>query len=404
MIADSRHRGPATCRPDPGPAGRSRCGNTSSGDAGRGRRRRFPCCGSAGSRRPRAACASTGIKPAGSRGCAPVRRGSRWRRCAPSPPCFLMPPSSLMFLIFTTRRGVTRYFLHQAEQIRAAGQHIHFAPACCAEHPDRLLDGSRVGIFEVLHYAFLLSSAASTRSAVSGTCGTLTPMAFATALPMAATTPIVGGSPSPITPRLSCSGRNVHVHHDLANIADAGQLVELHIGVQHAAASARSITRSSISAAQMPMITAPWIWLSASLGLITRPHILHGDELVHLDDAGLRIHRDFGHLHAAHAAGHQSAGVARVVLAHLRDFVDAQLGAGLLPGQALGGIAFHLDAADPPRELIGRGVQGRRHRFEQLIPARSRWISGWTAKRRRRWWNRPKPPIRAGSCFADLAA
>ena len=37
--------------------------------------------------------------------------------------------------------------------------------------------------------------------------GTRTPMALATALPIAAQIAIAGGSPSPMTPRLSFSGR-----------------------------------------------------------------------------------------------------------------------------------------------------------------------------------------------------
>src|ERR1035438_4710750 len=38
-------------------------------------------------------------------------------------------------------------------------------------------------------------------------CGTRTPIALATALPTAAQIAIAGGSPNPITPRLSFSGR-----------------------------------------------------------------------------------------------------------------------------------------------------------------------------------------------------
>ena len=74
---------------------------------------------------------------------------------------FWIPASSLMFLMFTTRLGVCRCSFMQAEQVRAAGQHIGLAPPR-AQQRDGFLNGCRIGIFEGLHYAFLPSSASST--------------------------------------------------------------------------------------------------------------------------------------------------------------------------------------------------------------------------------------------------
>ena len=101
------------------------------------------------------------------------------------------------------RRG--QVFLHQADEIGAAGENVRLAPAR-AEQTHRLLYCSWIGVFEGLHYAFLLSRAASTRSAVRGRWETRTPIALATALPIAVGSAIAAGSPKPITPRLSNSG------------------------------------------------------------------------------------------------------------------------------------------------------------------------------------------------------
>ena len=49
----------------------------------------------------------------------------------------------------------------QAEQVRAAGQHVGLAPLR-AEQSDGFLNACGIGIFEGLHYAFLPSRASST--------------------------------------------------------------------------------------------------------------------------------------------------------------------------------------------------------------------------------------------------
>jgi hypothetical protein len=57
-------------------------------------------------------------------------------------------------------------------------------------------------------------------------------MALATALPMAATTPMARRLAQPDHAAFIVLRRDVQVHHDLADIGDAGQLVELHVGIQ----------------------------------------------------------------------------------------------------------------------------------------------------------------------------
>ena len=54
------------------------------------------------------------------------------------------------------------------------------------------------------------------------------------------------------------------------------------------------------------MIIAPYTWLSAVMQVDDQPAVLHADELVDADDAGLGIDRDVGHLHAADACAGQA--------------------------------------------------------------------------------------------------
>ena len=57
--------------------------------------------------------------------------------------------------------GRVEVLLHEAEEVRAAGQHVGLSPAG-GEQAHGFLNGRRIGKFEGLHYAFLPSSAAST--------------------------------------------------------------------------------------------------------------------------------------------------------------------------------------------------------------------------------------------------
>ncbi len=66
-------------------------------------------------------------------------------------------------------------------------------------------------------------------------CGTRTPMALATALPMAAQMPTARRLAQSDHAAFVVLCPDIHVDYNVAHVADAGQLVELHIGVQYAA-------------------------------------------------------------------------------------------------------------------------------------------------------------------------
>src|SRR5205085_1177843 len=102
--------------------------------------------------------------------------------------------------------GRVQPVLHEGQKVGAPGQDVGLSPLG-GEQSHRFLNGGRIGVFEGLHYAFLPSSVLSTWIGVIGMFGTRTPIALATALPTAAQMPTAGGSPSPMMPRLSFSGR-----------------------------------------------------------------------------------------------------------------------------------------------------------------------------------------------------
>src|SRR4029077_8671555 len=83
----------------------------------------------------------------------------------------------------------------QAEEVRAAGHHRRAA----ARELERL--GHRLGprVRARLHWRL---SASRTRFRVIGAVRTRTPIAFATALPTAAGSGMIGGSPRPFAPML----------------------------------------------------------------------------------------------------------------------------------------------------------------------------------------------------------
>src|SRR6185503_16609742 len=95
--------------------------------------------------------------------------------------------------------GIGQIFLHQGEQVVAAGE----ISAVGADEFARGVSGKCGCVFECFHAAESLSlpSAASTRCGVMGRLLTRTPMALATALPIAAAVGMVTGSPMPMTPR-----------------------------------------------------------------------------------------------------------------------------------------------------------------------------------------------------------
>ena len=116
-------------------------------------------------------------------------------RSAPS-----MPPR------LTTLSGWAMYsFCRSSRSVPPASSSV--VPHLASSRPTACFGGRRPVVGEVLHVAFppFAARAASTRSGVNGVCGTRTPMALKTALPMAACVEMVGGSPMPMTPRSGMS-------------------------------------------------------------------------------------------------------------------------------------------------------------------------------------------------------
>ena len=99
--------------------------------------------------------------------------------------------------------GLGDVVFHQAEKVHPAGDRQDLAPLR-AERGDRFLLRRSIDISKRFHsvpLAFSCSMAASTVSGVIGRFLTRAPVAFETALATAAAVEIVGGSPSPTTPR-----------------------------------------------------------------------------------------------------------------------------------------------------------------------------------------------------------
>src|SRR5439155_25564962 len=120
--------------------------------------------------------------------------------------------SMQLFQIFDVDEalGTNNVILHERQQVGAAGQYFSISPVL-SQQLDYLLLLLWTGVFKGPHARppAAFSSASSTRSGVSGSMGTRTPMALATALEIAAPGETVGGSPNPITPRSSSPGPDI---------------------------------------------------------------------------------------------------------------------------------------------------------------------------------------------------
>src|SRR5213082_201276 len=100
--------------------------------------------------------------------------------------------------------------LHEADEVRASGERNR----AVAQHPERFGERARARIRErVQPRASAMASASSTRARVRGACRTRAPVAFATAFAIAAAVGMIGGSPSPLMPRLFAlrSGRSTNL-------------------------------------------------------------------------------------------------------------------------------------------------------------------------------------------------
>src|SRR5260370_41877385 len=110
--------------------------------------------------------------------------------------------------------------------------------------------------------------------------------------------------------------RDVHVDGDFADIADACELVELHFGVQHRAGCLIHDALFHQRAADAHDAGAGHLGFG-QLWINHKAAILNGDHTVHLDDAGFDVDRNVGDLNAGHTLVGEAAGIARVVRADL---------------------------------------------------------------------------------------
>ena len=108
---------------------------------------------------------------------------------------------------YAIRRGYVVF--HATDQVGAARK---CGGTGCAQELDRVFERCWVQRTQKLSSIYAFPSldaearAFKTLRGLIGHSGTRTPMALVTALPMAAAVEIVGGSPTPITPRAFCSG------------------------------------------------------------------------------------------------------------------------------------------------------------------------------------------------------
>ena len=119
------------------------------------------------------------------------------------------------------------------------------------------------------------------------------------------------------------------MHNNLADVADARQLVGIQVGIQHPPGHLVHDFLFEERVANAHGYGAVTLVLGG-LQVNDEPAVLHCHHFVDLDDAGLGVHGDVSDLHAAHTARTELAGTGILPL-HLNGF-HSQLAAGLLPG------------------------------------------------------------------------
>src|SRR5438445_815198 len=122
-----------------------------------------------------------------------------------------------------------------------------------------------------------------------------------------------------------------HVDHEVGDVVQARQTVELHVGIQHTAGGLVHYFFFEQRIADAHHHGA----VTTALGhfqIDDEAAILHGDHLFDLHHAGLGVHFDFGHTYAAYTAVGEIRRLGLVgILAANCERHRAQLGAGLLP-------------------------------------------------------------------------
>ena len=196
--------------------------------------------------------------------------------------------------------GRDDHLLHQADQVGAAGQHFGRAPRRRRAVPAPPASLSGRGIFKGFHQAFLAFKC------VENPLGRQRQHRHAHAQGVAhgVRDRRAGADHRRLAQADHAAGALavglVDFDDDLADVAQARQLVVGDLGVQERAGlgvhdplfEQRVGDAHDHGAVNLA---------GGRLAIDHQAHVLHGDELLHLDDAGLAVDGHFGHLHAAHA-------------------------------------------------------------------------------------------------------
>src|SRR5262245_23040137 len=149
-----------------------------------------------------------------------------------------------------------------------------------------------------------------------------------------------------------------HVNLEIADVGQSRESVELHVRVEHPAGLRVHDLLFVERVGNAHDHRAEDLSL-AGLHVNDQSAILHGDEVVHLDDARLDIHRNIGHLHAAYSGLGQCSFAGVGVLAARSERLNSQLRASLLPGHAVSRLADFLNLAAHGFQLVDRRVHRR---------------------------------------------
>src|ERR1035437_7308256 len=159
---------------------------------------------------------------------------------------------------------------------------------------------------------------------------------------------------------------DIQVDDDVADVLDAGELVELHIGVHHAAGGIVHDALFKQGGGDAHDDGAVDL-AGGEAGVDDEAAILHGHVAVDFDQAGFGIDADVGYLHAGRAATVEAHGIALLVGAGLADLAaGTDLLAGRDPGHALFGVAFDADGAIDGFEFLGLRAERWGGRLENL--------------------------------------
>src|ERR1035437_398717 len=159
---------------------------------------------------------------------------------------------------------------------------------------------------------------------------------------------------------------DIQVDDDIADVLDAGELVELHVGVHHAPGGVVHDPLFIEGGGDAHDDGAVDLALGQAR-VDEQAAILHGHVAVDFDEAGFGIDADVGHLHAGSAAAVEAHGIFRFVGAGLADLATGtDLLASRDPGHALLGVALDADGAVDGFQFLGLRGERRGGRFENL--------------------------------------